>query len=124
MTTGGAREWERRYVGRHPFLFYNFYRLRPSYRHLLVDRRTQIVIEGFPRSGNTFAVVAFQQAQRESVRVAHHLHMPAQVTRATQWRIRILLQARKPTDAALSRVIGIPIPQALKHCGSFYEKAA
>jgi hypothetical protein len=124
MTTGGAREWERRYVGRHPVLYYNFYRLGSSHRNLLVDRSPQIIIEGFLHSGNTFAVVAFQQAQRESVRVAHHLHMQAQVTRATQWRIRIFLQARKPTDAALSRVIGIPIPQALKHCGSFYEKAA
>src|SRR5215210_2906944 len=87
MTKGDAREWARRYVGRHPFLFYNFYRLKPSYRDLLVARRTQIVIEGFPRSGNTFAVVAFEQAQRESVRVAHHLHMPAQVIRAAQWSI-------------------------------------
>jgi hypothetical protein len=124
MTKDNAKEWARRYVGRHPFLFYNFYRLRPSYRDLLVNRRTQIVIEGFPRSGNTFAVIAFEQAQRESVRVAHHLHMQAQVIRATQWSIRIFLQARKPTDAALSRVIGAPIPRALKHCGSFYEKAA
>jgi hypothetical protein len=124
MTKGGAREWERRYVGRHPFLFYNFYRLGSSHRNLLVDRSPQIIIEGFLHSGNTFAVVAFEQAQRKSVRVAHHLHMQAQVTRATQWSIRIFLQARKATDAALSRVIGVPIPQALKHCGSFYEKAA
>ena len=36
----------------------------------------------------------------------------------------LLAGERKPTDAALSRVIGIPVPQALKHCGSFYEKAA
>jgi hypothetical protein len=92
-----------------------------------VDRRTQIVIEGFPRSGNTFAVAAFQQAQRESVRVAHHLHMPAQVIRAAQWSIPIFLLARKPTDAALSWVIrgpGVPIRQTLKHYVSFYEKAA
>jgi hypothetical protein len=82
MAKGDAREWARRYIGRHPF--YNFYRLRPSYRDLLVDRRTQIVIEGFPRSGNTFAVVALQQAQRESVRVARHLHMPEQVIRAAK----------------------------------------
>src|SRR5215204_4812350 len=47
LTKGDARVWARRYVGRHPFLFYNFYRLRPSYRDLLVDRRTQIVIEDF-----------------------------------------------------------------------------
>jgi hypothetical protein len=124
MTKGGAREWERRYVGRHPFLFYNLCRLGSSHRNLLVDRSPQIIIEGFLHSGNTFAVVAFEQAQRESVRVAHHLHMQAQVIRATQWSIRIFLQARKPTDAALSRVIGVPIPQALKHRGSFYEKAA
>ena len=127
MIKGDAREWARRYVGRHPFLFYNFYRLRPSYRDLLVDRRTQIVIEGFPRSGNTFAVVAFEQAQRESVRVAHHLHMPAQVIRAARWNIPTLLLVRKPKDAALSWVIReprIPIRQALKHYVSFYEKAA
>ena len=88
---------------------------------------SQIVIEGFPRSGNTFAVVAFEQAQRESVRVAHHLHMPAQVIRAVQWSIPILLLARKPTDAALSWIIrgpGVPIRQTLKHYVSFYEKAA
>jgi hypothetical protein len=127
MTKDDAREWARRYLGRHPFLFYNFYRMRPSYRHLLVDRRTQIVIEGFPRSGNTFAVVAFQQAQPESVRIAHHLHMPAQVVLAAQWGIPTLLLVRKPTDAALSWVIrepGVPIRQALKHYVSFYEKAA
>jgi hypothetical protein len=127
MTKGDARAWARRYIGRHPFLFYNFYRLKPSYRDLFVDRRTQIVIVGFPRSGNTFAVVAFQQAQRESVRVAHHLHMPAQVIRAAKWGIPTLLLARKPTDAALSLVIrepGVSIRQALKHYVSFYEKAA
>lgn len=127
MTKGDTKEWARRNVGRHPFLFYNFYRLKPSYRDLLVDRRTQIVIVGFPRSGNTFAVVAFQQAQRESVRVAHHLHMPAQVIRAATWGIPILLLARKPTDAALSWVIrepGVSIRQALKRYISFYEKVA
>ena len=69
MTKSDAKEWARRYVGRRPFLFYNFYRLKPSYRDLLVDRRTRIVIEGFPRSGNTFAVAAFEQAQREMERV-------------------------------------------------------
>ena len=111
---------------RKPFLFYNFYRLKPSYQDLLVDRRTQIAIVGFPRSANTFAVVAFQQAQRESVRVAHHLHMPAQVIRAAQLGIPILLLARKPTDAVLSLVIGTPGSRSdrLWHYISFYEKDA
>ncbi len=127
MTKDDAREWARRYIGRRPFLFYNLYRLRPSYRDLLVDRRTQLVIEGFPRSGNTFSVVAFEQVQRESVRIAHHIHMPAQVIRAAHWGIPILLLVRKPTDAALSWVVRepeVPIRQALKHYVSFYEKVA
>jgi hypothetical protein len=121
------REQVRRYVGEHPFLFFNFYSLRPRYRDLLVDRTTQLVIEGFPRSGNTFAVVAFEQAQRESVRIAHHLHMPAQVMRAARWRIPTLVLIRKPTDAVLSLVVRerrISIRQAIKHYVSFYEKVA
>ena len=32
-----------------------------------------LVIEGFPRSANTFAVVAFRQAQERYVPIAHHL---------------------------------------------------
>jgi hypothetical protein len=120
-------EQVRRYAGEHPFLFFNFYRLRPRYRDLLVDRTTQLVIEGFPRSGNTFAVVAFEQAQRRSVRIAHHLHMPAQVMRAARWRIPTLVLMRKPADAVLSLVIREPrisIRQAMKHYVSFYEKVA
>jgi hypothetical protein len=53
--------------------------------------------------------------------------MPAQVIRAANLGIPILLLARKPTDAALSWVIRepwVPIRQALKHYVSFYEKAA
>jgi hypothetical protein len=121
------REQARRYVGEHPVLFFNLYRLRPRYRDLLVGRKTQLVIEGFPRSGNTFAVVAFEQAQRESVRIAHHLHMPAQVMRAARWRIPTLVLLRRPTDAVLSLVMREPrisIRQAMKHYVSFYEKVA
>jgi hypothetical protein len=122
-----TKEQVRHYMGEHPLLFYCFYNLRPGYRNLLVDRTTQLVIEGFPRSGNTFAVVAFQQAQRESFRIAHHLHMPAQVLLAARWRIPTLVLIREPTDAVLSLTIREPrvsAHQALKHYVSFYERIA
>ena len=125
MTKDHIRGWAQRYVGKHPLLFFNFYKLRSRHRDLLVDRTTQLVIEGFPRSANTFAVVAFEQAQRKSVRIAHHLHMPAQVMQAARWRIPTLVLIRKPTDAVISLVIREPrvsICQALKHYISFYEK--
>ena len=127
MTKDDIRGWAQRYVGEHPFLFFNFYKFKSRHRNLLVNRRTQLVIEGFPRSANTFAVVAFEQAQRENVRIAHHLHMPAQVMRAARWRIPTLVLLRKPTDAVLSLVIREPrisIRQAMKHYVSFYEKVA
>jgi hypothetical protein len=124
---GAAKEQTRRYIGEHPHLFYCFYSLRPGYRDLLVDRATRFVIEGFPRSGNTFAVVAFQQAQREGFRVAHHLHMPAQVMLAARWRIPTLVLMRKPTDAVLSwtmREPRISVQQAMTYYVWFYEKIA
>lgn len=127
MTKDNMREWVRRYVGKHPSLFFNYYGARPYYRRMLVDRRTQIVIEGFPRSGNTFAVVAFEQAQPGGVHIAHHLHMPAQVMRAARWQIPTIVLIRKPTDAVLSWVIREPqisIGEAMKHYVSFYEKVA
>ena len=119
------KEEARRYIGERPLLFYNFYRLRPHYRHLLVDRTTQFVIEGFPRSGNTFAVVAFEQAQRENLRTAHHLHAPAQVMLAARWRIPALVLVRKPTDAVLSWTIREPwvsVRQALSYYVYFHQK--
>ena len=81
---------------------------------------------GFPRSANTFAVVAFQQAQRESVRVAHHLHMPAQVIRAAQLGTTYSLAGEAYGRSAVLgyRDPGVSIRQALKHYISFYEKAA
>ena len=65
-----------------------------------------VVIEGFPRSGNSFARRAFIMAQDETfdvTRIAHHLHVPAQVIRAARWRIPTLVLIRRPKDAVLSR---------------------
>lgn len=123
--TYAAKERARRYIGEHPLLFHSFYNLRPGYRDLLVNRSTRFVIEGFPRSGNTFAMVAFLQAQRESFKVAHHLHMPAQVMLAARWRIPTLVLMRDPTDAVLSWTIReprIPVRQAMTYYVRFYEK--
>ena len=46
------------------------------------DPGVDIVIEGFPRSANSVAVHAFRVAQDRPVRIAHHLHAPAQVIAA------------------------------------------
>jgi hypothetical protein len=89
-----------------------------------VTDETKLVIEGFPRSGNTFAVAAFGFAQPASVRVARHEHAPAQVIEAARRGIPALVVIRDPEDAVLSFVIQhphIPLRQALRAFVRFYE---
>jgi hypothetical protein len=116
-------KWLQIYAGKHPSAFYGLYRLSRKDRARVVTPDTQLVMEGFPRSANTFARVAFNSAQSERVRIAHGLHVPAQVIRAAQWRIPTLVLIRKPKDAVLSFAIRDPISvdQALRYYLSFYE---
>ena len=116
-------KWLQIYAGKHPTAFYGLYRLASKDQARVVTPDTQLVIEGFPRSANTFARVAFNAAQSGRVRIAHGLHVPAQVVRAAQWRIPTMVLIRKPKDAVLSFAIRDPITvdQALRYYISFYE---
>src|ERR687890_1879422 len=123
-------KWLQIHAGSHPTVFFSLYRLLRTRKDLTraVTPDTQVVIEGFQRSGNSFARRAFIMAQEESfdvTRIAHHLHVPAQIVRAAQWRIPPLVLIRRPRDAVLSLVIRDPISvdQALKYYISFYETA-
>jgi hypothetical protein len=91
----------------------------------VVGPDTEIVIEGFPRAGNTFAVFAFQSAQPRPVRVAHHLHAPAQVAAAVARGLPVLLLIRPPQDAIVSSVLWWPHvtpADALAAYARFYER--
>ncbi len=115
--------WLQIYAGKHPAAFFGLYWLMRKDRTRVVTPDTQLVVEGFPRSANTFARVAFSKAQNEKVRIAHGLHVPAQVIRAARWQIPTLVLIRKPRDAVLSFVVRDPISidQALRYYLSFYE---
>jgi hypothetical protein len=97
------------------------------YRHPLnvIDEATEIVIEAFPRSANTFATVAFQLSQPAPVRVAHHLHAPAQVVEAVRRGIPALVPVRRPRDAVVSQVIrspGLTLASVLAGYVRFHER--
>lgn len=74
----------------------------------IVSPDTQLVIEGYPRSGNSFAEAAFRTAQIEPVRLAHHSHAAAQVLQAVKWRIPTLVVLRDPLEAARSLIMHHP----------------
>lgn len=90
-----------------------------------VHRGTDIVIEAFPRSGNTFAYFAFCANQPGPVEVAHHFHAPAQLIAAAHWGIPALLIVRHPADAVCSfvqREPAIPLHQALRSWILFHRR--
>jgi hypothetical protein len=91
---------------------------------VVIDRATDVLIEGYPRSANNFAVAAFLMAQRRPVRIAHHVHAPAHVIAAIRARIPALVLARHPEDAVLEFVIRRPslsVRQAIRGYLRFYR---
>lgn len=84
---------------------------------------TKVVIEAFPRSGNTFAYMAFKLSQVVPIEVAHHTHAPSQVVRAVRLNIPTLIIVRRPADAVASFCIREPeigVRQALRAWLRFY----
>jgi hypothetical protein len=69
---------------------------------------TELVIDGYTRSASTFAVYALQLAQDRPVRLAHHLHAPAQLVRAARTGVPALLLIREPRGAILSQLVREP----------------
>ncbi|MBU2677838.1 MAG: hypothetical protein KJP16_12225, partial [Gammaproteobacteria bacterium] len=113
-------------LGNHTFLFSAAYRVAGRKKELLVTADTDIVIEGFPRSGNTFAVVAFRQAQSNpgGLAIAHHLHVPAQIGLAVRYGIPAMVLVRQPDAAIPSLVVResqVSIDRALKKYIDFHR---
>lgn len=89
-----------------------------------VRRDTEVVIEGYPRSANTFAVASFAAGQRHPVRIAHHVHAPAQVIEGARRGLPTLVLIRPPGQAVIEFVLLKPtlgVAQALRGWVRFYE---
>ncbi|WP_062304502.1 hypothetical protein [Demequina subtropica] len=81
-------------------------RLRRHTRGLTM-RDTALVVEGFPRSGNSFFVRYLRTCDPE-VRLGHHLHVVGQYARAARWDVPAVLVVRRPLDAVLSLLVADP----------------
>jgi hypothetical protein len=120
-----ARYSARYLLNAYPAVYVPLARLRHGTREDRLARRdTELVIEGFGRSGNTFAVVAFQLAQDRPAKVVHHTHAAAQVIRATHLGIPTLLMVRDPVDTVVSHMMyrGVSARQALSAWIRFHAR--
>jgi hypothetical protein len=88
-----------------------------------LDRSTEVVIEGYPRSANTLMVETFARSQSEPVKIAHHVHSPAHVLEAARRDLPTLVLIREPEAAAVELVLAKPaitLAQALRGWVRFY----
>ena len=99
------------FLGKYPKLFVLGFKLfgsQHAVNECLYSDSKEIVIEGFPRSANTFAVVAFRKAQNREVKIAHHLHVEAQILCGVKENKPVIVLIRNPEDAIKSLVIRNP----------------
>ena len=117
MTAGaGAPAWAKRALrplrtraGEHPLLVPLVLRLAtPSTEDLRITADTALVIEGFPRSGNSFVTTAFGLAVGADVRRSSNTHLPGQVRIAVARGLPTLVLIRRCADAAASLCVAAP----------------
>jgi hypothetical protein len=91
----------------------------------VIGRDTELVMDGYTRCASTFAVYAFQLAQDRPVRLAHHLHAPAQLIEAARTGLPTIALIREPRGVVLSQVVrepGISMRGALVSYARFYRR--
>jgi hypothetical protein len=103
---GSPRHALRRSLMMHPSLYLPLARWKRAESAL--DARTELVLDGLERSANTFAVIAFQFAQNDHVRVAHHMHAVAPLIDAAARGLPTLITVRSPEATILSAMIRQP----------------
>lgn len=91
-------------LGQFPSLYFKIFARTYPFNKMKIEPDTGICIEGFPRSANSYAVVAFRLANPE-VKIAHHLHVPAQLLQAVTWKIPAVFLIREPLEAVSSFMV-------------------
>lgn len=90
------------FVGEYPALMPLYLRLTPEGTTRALSADTQLVVEGFPRSGTTFAAHSLSMAQPIAPKTTFHVHNVAVLRQATEQRIPTVLVVRTPVDCLAS----------------------
>ncbi len=83
-------------------------RLTPRGTSRKITASTDLVIEGYPRSSNTFAAAAMAVASAGTVSVASHVHTPSQVIHAADRKTPTLVVVREPKATVRSLIMAAP----------------
>jgi len=96
-------------LGDHPLALPALLAATPeSVRSRWITPDTDLVVEGFPRSGNTYAALGIAAAQHRPLRIVSHAHVPAQVKRAVALGVPTVVAVRDPAAATCSMAVADP----------------
>lgn len=91
----------------------------------LVDSRTDLLVESYPRCASSFAIAALRLAQEpRSLRIAHHTHASGHVIAGIRLGVPALVLIREPRGAVVSSRIRHPsrtYADLLRGFCAFYE---
>lgn len=107
-----------------PLLGDMYIRLRSRLRPNLVTRETDLVIDGFPRSANTYSRTAFEIANGQQYTLSTHLHTPRSIRKGLELECPSVVLIRDPRDAVVSLVHllpGMKIETAFRRYVQFYS---
>jgi hypothetical protein len=69
---------------------------------MLVTKDTDLCIEGFPRSANSFTAGMIAHSEDNTFKIAGHTHAPAQIIRACRLQVPTLVLIRNPFNTIIS----------------------
>jgi hypothetical protein len=108
------------YISQYPNLYTAISKIL-SGRDCYTTEKTDIVIDGFPRSANTYATYAFDVAQSKKLIIANHIHKKSQFLLAKKYNIPAILLIRKPLDCISSLLIRQPKYDPATLFKSYYQ---
>ena len=112
-------------VGSTP-LTYGLLGLRPkrpglaSNREKMVNKTTDLCIDGFPHSGNTF-FIRLVSHWNPDLKIARHMHVPVQIKKAVAAGIPTLVLIRSPEQALTSTLYRYPDLHSNAACAYYYR---
>jgi SAM-dependent methyltransferase len=112
-------------VGNDPVFLPVVLRATPRGTSRQITDRTDLVVEGYPRSGNTFLTGAMRHVVGPELTVASHVHTPSQVVLAVRRKVPTVVVIRRPADSVVSLVISsphVPLDLALREWIDHYQR--
>ena len=94
----------KRYIRLYPAFYFGLFGWRRRVKKLRAYKDSDLVLEGFPRSANTVAVLTLQYSNK-NLKMGHHLHVPAHIKYAARHCIPCLIVIRNPIDSVVSLMV-------------------